>query len=63
VTLPKKVKVLGHERGQFPGVGIQIGQQPLDGSAKLGEGWIILVPEHLFAQKLPEPFNQVQFGE
>ena len=56
------MKILGHERAQFLGVGIQIGQQPLNGGSKFGERCVGGIPQHLFAQEFSEPLDQVQIG-
>jgi hypothetical protein len=57
------VKILGHERGQFLRVGIEIGQQPFSGGAKFGVGWVLRVPQHLFVQEQKNRSIRFKLGE
>ena len=60
--LAKQVEILGHERGQFIGVVAKVVQQVLDSRAKFAKGSVEAVPRDVFAEKLPEAFDQVEVG-
>jgi hypothetical protein len=54
------MNALGLQGREFLSIGAKIGQEPLDRRTELSEASVVGIPQHLLAEELPEPLDQVQ---